>query len=369
MYKKKTISIPDVSLHKMKVNGKQLRNILALIILIILMFWEYLSSLHMLWELKQDCQYAMLSYENMEIGFNRESAMEVLEQNGESDVPMRFAFWEQKDSGTVAAVGLRNSAEAEVMAVCGRTDILYMDTAVLDVKSLKECLVSSSLAFLLFGNSNVVGLEVTFKGEIYEIAGVVDSEKIFFVYEPDENDTVTFDRVTIYGDDMDNAEELSVRFKGQYMGWKSINYRLLVSILSIVVLIIPIGMGTFLLWQFKKCYNKSGICMKNKWARRYQLILWCIKSVVVLWLLALIIGIVLDFPLDMIPDRWSNFEFWTKWWDGVKELGTQFANMEKHILDRKYITAFVHGLGYQLIAVFSGILSIFLHGKQEIIIS
>jgi hypothetical protein len=351
--KKITIKL-DLLLDKMKVKIKWLCNMSVFIALTVVMFWGYISSLQSLWELKQGGQYVLLSYEKMAIGFSRESAVKALEQNGESDVPMRFVFWKQKGSGTVAAVGLNNSVETEVIAVCGRTDILYMDTAVLDVKSLRGCLISSSLAFQLFGNANVVGLSVMIEDITYEIIGVVDSKTSFFVYEPDANDTVLFNRVTIYGEDVNRAEILSVKFKGQYLGWKSVNYRLMVSVLSIVVLILPVGIGIYLLWLLKNYHNESVICIENTRARRYQSILWCLKSMFVLILLALIIRVVVELPINMIPDRWSNFEFWSKWWDGIKESGIRLFYMEKSIPDQKYISTFMHGLGYQLIAICSG---------------
>lgn len=357
---KKNIIITDVLLDKENVNIKQIRNMSVGAILVIVMFWGYLSSLQSLWKLKQSSQYAMLYYEDMTIGFSRESAVTALEENAKSNIPMRFVFWKQKSSKNVAAVGLKNYVETDVMAVCGRTDILYRGTAVLDVKSLRVCLISSTLAFRLFGNSNVDGMEVMLEDKTYEIAGVADSEKAFLVYEPDENETVIFDRVTVYGEDADSAEELSVKFKGQYKGWRSVNYRLMFSILSIVVLILPVGMGMYLLRQFKKYYNTVDVCMENKLTRRYQAILWYLKSVFILILLVFVIGTILDFPIDMIPDRWSNFEFWSKWWDGVRESGTWLVNMEKNIPDQGYWTAFMHGLGYQLIAIFSGSFILFI---------
>lgn len=127
---------------------------------------------------------------------------------------------------------------------------------------------------------------------------------------------------------------------------------LMLSGLSIAVLILPVSMGIYLLWQLRKFYCGSVISIEKKNARIWAAIQWSLVSAVVLVLLILIIRMILDVPIDMIPNRWSNFEFWSKWWDGVQESGKRLVNMEKSIPDQGYVATFMRGLRYQLIAVF-----------------
>ena len=60
----------------------------------------------------------------------------------------------------------------------------------------------------------------------------------------------------------------------------------------------------------------------------------------VLFFMILLTVIQIRVPLDIIPDKWSNFEFWSEFYKNKQESVLLMRSMKRGVVDSEYITGF-----------------------------
>lgn len=310
-------------------------------------------------------------------------AMSAREENRMRNHPLEYVNWMQTDGGQVYAPGLGTAEECSILLLLGRSDLLFPGYAVLDVDSRYGCLLSSALSGRLFGGKDTEGLAVEVQGRELEVLDVIDSEEVFLVCEAEENDLCSFDRASVncISGNIGKTEESYQQLCG---GWERMEARAPVWITQGVCFLIPC-----ILWIFLLCYcaemsrrdrqknqadnkqshrpggqrNQSNrqpgqagsrtgqVAGRMNRADQIEKIIW-----ISLFYLLLAGGILLlvrkvQIPEDLIPTRWSDFNFWTEY---GKKLGVScraLIRSEKKIPDIPAMKEFVKTLQWAAAAV------------------
>lgn len=276
---------------------------------------------------------------------------------GEAGFPMsetednRCTFWSEYAGMTVENTALSRVTDASVLALHGRSDLLFSDAPVLDAQSNNSCLISSSLAYELFGDTNVEGLSIKYQEASYEIVGVIDHKEKLFVYEPLKENIVSLHRVAfdISGENSVKMQEESLQMK--YGNGNVIDYTLIMFTLESFLLGIPVLMAILLL---KLVWNEA----RGSGARIERYIwfgVFFIVGVIVLFCCLKQIQI----PADMIPERWSNFEFWTDYMKEQKDNFNRLSTIQKTILDTRISSEIKRVIGYNILALSGVIYNLF----------
>lgn len=284
----------------------------------------------------------------------------VREENQKWDHPLEYVNWTQTDGIQVSAVSLETMEECNALLLYGRSDLLFPGYAVLDAESQYGCLLSSALSGRLFGGEDTRGLMVEVQDRKLEILDVIDSEEIFLVYEAGEHDLCSFDRaaVSCVSGEIGKTQE---RYQQICGGWERLEGRMLVWITGGACFLLPC-----ILWIFLMCYcaEMSRTVGRLDRVDRIERIIW--KSLLYLLLAGGILLFIRSarIPEDMIPTKWSDFDFWTEY---GKKLGVScqaLIRFEKRIPDIPMMKEFVKALQWAVAAIVGEI--IFLCRFQKI---
>ncbi|MCI9154772.1 hypothetical protein D3Z53_17755 [Lachnospiraceae bacterium] len=269
------------------------------------------------------------------------------EENQKQDHPLEYVNWTQTDGVQVSASSLGTMVESNALLLCGRSDLLFPGYAVLDTGTEYGCLLSSALSGRLFGGEDTRGLIVEVQDRKLEVLDVIDSEEIFLAYEAGEEDPCSFDRaaVSCVSGEISKTEE---RYQQICGGWERLEGRVLVWIAEGACFLLPC-----ILWIFLMCYcvEMSRAAGRMERAGRIEKIIW--KALLYLLLAGGILLLIRNarIPEDMIPAKWSDFDFWTEY---GKELGAScqaLIRSEKKIPDIPMMKAFVKALQWAAAAV------------------
>lgn len=316
-----------------------------------LMLWAWLISLRCLWDLEDQCRQTVLVAEDSMSAFNGETAEDTMEAKLENGEQYELVFWTTVDTAEVTAAELGNAEEVKGMAIYGRSDLLFQNTAVLDTNTGSQCLISTELAYVLFGSSQAEGPEVVYNGKIYEVAGTVEDDEPLFIWEAEVDEGIVFDRAIISVGTGGLASKAVGQFTDQNAGWRKINYGILTSVLSAVALMLPLFIGIYLFSGLIREGNMAYEAFKKKEMKLYKAIgLWCTAGLCVVLTVVFVIYLI-DIPPDMIPVKWSDFSFWSEWWEETTISAGKMLNMEKGIIDQRYMLNFVKGIGWQAVVL------------------
>ncbi len=259
------------------------------------------------------------------------AAMHAQEENLKSDAPMEFVIWTQTEGMEVTADNPGTAEECAVLPLCGRSDLLFPGYAVLDTQMQDVCLISSALSAKLFGGKDTKGLVTEASGRQMEILDVIESEEIFLVLEASEQEDCSFDRAAVRctSEEMAKTAEAFRKLTGE---WKQLDYRIPVWIAQAACLTVPFMLWIYLLYLIKKTEKTS--------------LLWYLLLAGGLILLVLQIQI----PPDMIPAKWSDFDFWREYWENLCTSWKILYRSEKKIPDLPLMTGFIKTLKWTAIA-------------------
>lgn len=234
-------------------------------------------------------------------------------------------FWKEMEECPVVNKSLYRTVMTTVIALHGRSDVLFPNTAVIDTGSTKSCLLSSELAYELFGEADVKGLEVVYQEKAYRVAGIIEREEKLFVYEPSAAEMMQYNRLTT-----ENPEERAVNVVEQELQMKYGNGRILdysmpKLFLELGFFLIFLLVSIMTLRLVKRCGNgNENFREKLIWNGIYAAII-----IIVVFFAVKTITI----PKDMIPEKWSDFEFWTEWMKYKKDAMNFLIRVQKTSID------------------------------------
>lgn len=253
--------------------------------------------------------------------FNIESVK--LIEEAKKDLPL--VGWREESLQVVTNPDLNRTAnELSVLLINGSSNLLVKGSMLF--KDDKEgCLIDSETSFKLFGSNNCLGKTIVYGDRSLVIRGILKGTKANIMLQLLEDSTLPLDGLTIDGTEFSlnklnefksqfGIEEMAINAGVYYMLAKAI--AMIFPILALILILIKIIISAF------KSRNKPIL-----------LGIYIIMSISSVFIVFKVTKIHISIPLDVIPNKWSDFDFWSKMWEDYIDKIQYVMYMKKSGID------------------------------------
>lgn len=304
-----------------------------------------------------------------------ESALELLEQNQKiteqyrqglgNEVPLPFCIWGQKDHVLVSNENLSKHMQVSAILFCGSPELIFEDCRVPVQEDAGGCLLDEKAAWELFGDTEVIGKEVTCESNTFIIRNVISGKEGILAFQasnallgdgktqggeparqaPEGGQSMdkVMQRITVQKPEGYSLHELESLWLGQYGIFADLlDTELLRGIGGFSMLLFPFSLCIFL-WVYLYHQYKN---QENPLGKAAAAGLSLALAIALLFFLKGFISI----PDSYIPTRWSDFSFWAELWKGKTEAVKLLLRVPKASLDDGWLGLFYKTAGYGALA-------------------
>ena len=246
-----------------------------------------------------------------ESGLEREQGERICELEAERENAVEVGFWGEQADMTVSCQETGNTSRVTLIACSGNPELVIPGGNLLSWQP-EGCLVDEKTAQDLFGTLSVGGQILWCNGQSYQVLGTFESAKRAMARLAEAGDGPVLDCVVL-----DPAQSSSPGTEGEQfllrhgLNGEVIDFTLLCAVVEDLLLLLPVvltvTLGASLLagWGEKRTLFSRFLGLLGTGAA-FALLLWMLKSR-------------LRIPADMLPSRWSDFDFWPEWWQGQRQ--------------------------------------------------
>lgn len=249
----------------------------------------------------------------------------LLESIGESKKELSFVGWREEALQSVTNPDLNRTAnDLDILLINGSSNLLVKGSMLF--KDDKEgCLIDEETSFKLFGSSNCLGRTIVYNDKSLIVRGILKGTKANMMLQLPEDSNLALKGLTIDGTDftVNKIEEFKSQFGIQEM---AINGEIYYIIAKTIAMIFPILALVLILIKIIVNSLKS----RNK---PVLVLLYLIMFMASVFIVFKITKINISIPLDMIPNKWSDFDFWSKMWKQYSEKIQYVMYMKKSGID------------------------------------
>lgn len=304
----------------------------TLILFISLLAWSIgLASAQ---KVSQLSDLAELRYDKPEITINQlEKMLETEEESKEKTIDTMVA-WQQTKGNELQNQVLQTSTKADVLEVYGNIrSLIPMNKLVgesLGVGDQEGIIISEPVAYELWGSMDVIGKTVVWNEKDYIVRGVLEEKsKLVITQAAGEAEEAYFSALRIQFVDGENILQQTEHFRNKYGLPQAtiIDLSLMGIVLSQLALLPGWVIGFWMIGKFYKLVYKS--CKEGKDGKEeredkgYKNKIVCIVlGILVLgitWVMLDVMQFSIEIPSHLIPNKWSDFEFWTRAWTQLEE--------------------------------------------------
>lgn len=281
------------------------------------------------------------------------SAAEVQKAEQKQDNPLQFTIWGEKENVMLSNKKYQRSSSATAVLVCNNPQLLFNGTAALAPDDKNGCLIDEKTAYDLFGSTDVAGKQLEYLDRKLTIRGLlkgIDDERQLVVmqaYGEDQN----LDSITVRIPEGSETETAVSEFLMRHsLEGKIMDLELLKGITRILILLLPVlfAFGIMItLLRYTREEKGQGISYYIWW------------GAVIVILIITILGILrfITIPKEMIPTKWSDFDFWTNLWKKKEEAFLFLIQTAKHQPQIDMILAFFHSVFFSILSIILYIIS------------
>ncbi len=233
--------------------------------------------------------------------------------------------WTEKSLQSATNPDLNRSAsDLKVLAIKGNSSLLF-DGALLFQDDKEGCLIDTETSYKLFGSIHSLGKEITYGERELIVRGVHDGTKSNIIVQLLDDDRAVLDGLTIDGTDMtlNRIEEFKTQFGIQEMAVNGGIYHNFAKVFSMVFPIIALVLILIkVITYFFRAKRKPVLK-----------IIYISMAIITVFIFFKVTKLNISIPLDMIPNKWSDFDFWSKMWKENIEKLQYVLYMKKYGID------------------------------------
>lgn len=266
--------------------------------------------------------------------------------------------WTEKSLQSVTNVDLnRNANDLKVLSIKGNSSLLF-DGALLFQDDKDGCLIDTETSYKLFGSTHSIGKEITYGERKLIVRGIHDGTKSNVIVQLLDGDNDVLDGLTIDGTDMtlNKIEEFKTQFGIQEMAVSGGIYHSFAKLFSMVLPIIAL---VLILIKVITYFFK----VKRKPVLKVIYISMAIITVVIFFKIT---KLNISIPLDMIPNKWSDFDFWSKMWKENVEKLQYVLYMKKYGIDIYNIENLIMSGLYSILTVILFVINLKINKVKDI---
>lgn len=254
----------------------------------------------------------------------------IRETQAKEESSLEYALWGKTDGINVENPQFKRSFSVSMWKIRGNLDVVFGGFVKLQEQDARGCYLDAKTARELFGSEEVIGNEIVCQGKRWTIRGILRGGIPVLAVRPGELEFT--DCITLQGGTDAEVKSFLLRYG---ISGTAVHGMFLREILQLLLLLFPISLSI--------CFfrNLRGICGDE--------IRWGLLLLFFFLILRLV-----EIPETMIPDKWSNFQFWKNWWEAAKSNVEAFLGREKTGMELEWIICFLKGTAWALSAVLLG---------------
>lgn len=249
----------------------------------------------------------------------------LLESIGESKKELSFVGWREESLQSVTNPDLNRTAnDLDILLINGSSNLLVKGSMLF--KDDKEgCLIDEETSFKLFGSSNCLGRTIVYNEKSLIVRGILKGTKANMMLQLPEDSNLALKGLTIDGTGLtiNKIEEFKSQFGIQEM---AINGGIYYIIAKNIAIIFPILALILILIKIIISIIKSR-------KKPILVVIYLFMIITSIFIVFKITNIKISIPLDMIPNKWSDFDFWSKMWKQYSEKIQYVMYMKKSGID------------------------------------
>lgn len=249
----------------------------------------------------------------------------LLESIGESKKELSFVGWREESLQSVTNPDLNRTAnDLDILLINGSSNLLVKGSMLF--KDDKEgCLIDEETSFKLFGSSNCLGRTIVYNEKSLIVRGILKGTKANMMLQLPEDSNLALKGLTIDGTGLtiNKIEEFKSQFGIQEM---AINGGIYYIIAKTIAIIFPILALILILIKIIISIIKSR-------KKPILVVIYLFMIITSIFIVFKITNIKISIPLDMIPNKWSDFDFWGKMWKQYSEKIQYVMYMKKSGID------------------------------------
>ena len=243
----------------------------------------------------------------------------------ESKMDLPLVGWREESLQVATNPDLNRTAnELKVLLINGSSNLLVKGSMLF--KDDKEgCLIDSETSFKLFGSNNSLGKTIMYGDRSLVVRGILKGTKANIMLQLPEDSKLALDGLTIDGTEFSvnkinefksqfGIKEMAINGGVYYMFTKVI--AMIFPVLALILILIKIVVSAF------KSRNKPIL-----------LGIYIIMSIASVFIVFKVTKVHISVPLDAIPNKWSDFDFWSKMWEDYIEKIQYVMYMKKSGID------------------------------------
>lgn len=324
-------------------------------IFFLLACWCYLEAAHFAATLEQKKNAVTIQDEVLPLTRQQVRTMREIEEKQEK--MFDFAAWTQQN-GIWLETEFGSTKEVSAVFLCGQGEIVFPESAGLQEGDASGCLIDEKTARDLFGSTNVVGMPIFYDGTEKKIRGILRNVENTIVLQTVE-EKITFPYVTVRCNPQQSRRQVENEFMTRHaLNGKVIRMETVSGIANVLTVCFPAAVGIWVIrMAVRVLHKRAGAVQKNgadkkdgRFERMMALCVCAISAAACCWIFVTRLQI----PTDMIPTKWSDFSFWSSWWEQERESLLILLLSEKQKPMQSWLEDFYVVLKYSLLSWISG---------------
>lgn len=251
--------------------------------------------------------------------------------------------WREDSLQTVINPDLsRTASELKVLLIKGDSSLI-LNSVFLFEDDKQGCLIDEDTAYKLFGSKNAIGRELQFSDRTLVVRGIHKETKANLILQLLDDEEVKLDGISLDGSKFTLTEMKDFKMQSglQELPIKGGIYYTVSKMMS---MIIPIIILILLL-------SKVGINLLKERKKPVLFIIYLAVAFAIIIIFFKITNIKIQIPLDMIPNKWSDFDFWGELWDEFTKKIEYVIYMKKYGVDIYNIENLFKTLFYSILSI------------------
>lgn len=255
---------------------------------------------------------------------------------------LSFTGWKQIDDVMVEYIDLNRTAYVDIIKVCGDSS-LVINGPILFLDNKEGCLIDKQTAYNLFGSIDVIGQVFNYNDRKVKIIGLHNGMDNTVVMQTDYDSNETMDAIAI---EVNNNVSKNIKeFNDRYsINGFAIDSKIYHNIASIFIMIIPFIIAIVLLFR---CIKR----ILNVRRKPLLFILYILSTLILFIILLKITSIEIKIPYDIIPNKWSDFEYWKELYEDYIERFRVIFYMKKYNIDIINIESVVKSIIFSVLSI------------------
>lgn len=282
----------------------------------------------------------------LDSAMDAEAAIDLYEKAKEQGEEITaFTLWGE-GKGAVVHPDTGRAKDVNLLTVCGDSRLVLGGTSWLGYGDKQSCLIGSGLSVQLFGREEAIGEKVKIEERLYQVKGILYDSTDTVLVEADRELKVLMDMASVEIPQGADAKTV-IRTLSNQTGLpdRYHNYHVYTLGAKAAAMSLPFILGLSVVIPFGK----------RAWKSRSRPAVLLSNLIQVLFFLAFFIWIVnpqIRIPGEMIPSRWSDFEFFSQLWEQKTEEIQLLVTGKKTQPELLLAKQFMQTLGLSLTAFF-----------------